>query len=69
MSNPLYQMLGGMQNNGMGNILQRIQQFKNNFHGDPRQQVEQMLASGRITQQQYDNAVRQAQQIMKLINR
>lgn len=69
MSNPLYQLLGGMQNNGMGNILQRIQQFKNNFHGDPRQQVEQMLASGRITQQQYDNAVRQAQQIMKLINR
>jgi len=65
--NPLFQMLSGQ--NPVNAIVQRFQQFKQSFHGDPKQQVEQMLASGRITQAQYNNAVQQAQQLMNLINR
>ena len=58
--NPLFKMFGGaMPNNvgNMGNIIQQFQQFKNNFRGDPRQQVQQMLNSGRVTQEQYNQAV------------
>lgn len=42
MSNPLFNQMTG---NGM---LQQFQQFAQNFKGDPRQQIQQMLNSGRI---------------------
>lgn len=54
----------------MQNIMQMISQlqnFKNNFKGDPQQQIQQMLNSGRVTQAQYDNAVKQANQIAKMM--
>ena len=49
--NPLY---NEMQNNN-GNMLQRFQQFRQNFKGDPQQQVQQLLNSGRVSQQQYNH--------------
>ena len=49
------------------NIMQRFQQFAQMFRGDPRQQIQQMLNSGRITQDQYNRAVQQAQQLGKMI--
>lgn len=65
MANPLFQMMGGGLPNG---ILQRFQQFQQMFKGDPRQQVQQMLNSGRITQDQYNQAVQMAQQLQKMMN-
>lgn len=50
-------------------FMQRFEQFKRTFAGDPRQQIQQMMNSGRITQAQYDNAVRLAQQFQKLLGR
>lgn len=65
MSNPLYGMMGNqMQSNG---FLQRLQQFKQAFTGDPKQRVQDMLSSGRISQQQYNQAVQMAQQIQKMM--
>lgn len=49
------------------NILNQFMQFAQNFKGDPQQQVQQMLNSGQITQQQYDNAVRMAQQLQQML--
>lgn len=68
MNNPLFNMLGGQQN-GMNGLLQRFQQFQQAFKGDPRQQIQQMLNSGKISQQQYNQAVQMAQQLQKLIGR
>ena len=68
MSNPLFQQMGGgMPNNGMGNIMQRFQQFKQMFKGDPRQQVQQLLNSGKVSQQQYNDAVQMANQLQRLM--
>ena len=70
MSNPLYQMLGGaMPNNlgNMGNIIQQFQQFKNSFHGDPRKQVQQLLNSGRVSQEQYNQAVQMANMLQRMM--
>lgn len=70
MSNPLFQMFGNAMPNGfgqMGNILQQFQQFKTNFKGDPRQQVQQLLNSGKITQEQYNQAVQMANAFQKMI--
>ena len=68
MNNPL---MGGMPQMPMGNMQQLIQQFnqfRQSFQGDPRQQVQQLLNSGRISQQAYNNAYQQAQQLQRSIN-
>lgn len=48
-------------------IMQQLNQLKQTFKGDPNQQIQKMLNSGRITQQQYNAAVQQAQQIMRML--
>jgi len=50
------------------NIMQRFQQFQRMFTGDPRQQIQQMLNSGKISQQQYNNAVQMAQQFQRMMS-
>ena len=67
MSNPLYGMMGG--NNVQNPMLQRLMQFKSNFHGDARQQVQQLLNSGKISQNQYDQAYQMASQIQKMMGK
>ena len=66
MSNPLYQQM--MPQNNFQQMMQRFQQFKRMFTGDPQQQVQQLLNSGRITQQQYNNAVQTAQQFQRMMS-
>lgn len=61
--NPLY---NDMQNNQGGGMLQRFQQFRQNFHGNPQEQVQQLLNSGRVSQQQYNQAVQMAQQFQRM---
>ena len=60
--NPLY----GMMN--QGNIVQRFQQFQRMFRGDPQQQVQNMLNSGRVSQSQYNQAVQMAQQLQRMLS-
>lgn len=64
MSNPLFGMMQKMQPNG---IMQRFQQFQQMFRGDPKQQVQQLLNSGRVNQQQYNQAVQMAQQLQRMM--
>ena len=67
MPNPLYQMMGQqMPQNG---LLQRFQQFQQMFKGDPRQQVQQLLNSGKVTQSQYNQAVQMAQQLRGMLGK
>lgn len=67
MSNPLFNMMGG--NQIQNPMLQQLMQFKNNFKGDPRAQVQQMLNSGRVSQAQYDRAVQMANQLQKMMGK
>jgi vancomycin permeability regulator SanA len=66
MSNPLF---GMMQNQMPGGLMQRFQQFQQMFRGDPRQQIQQMLNSGKISQNQYNQAVQMAQQLQRMMGR
>ena len=64
MPNPLYN--GNPQNGGnpFGNIfalVNNFKQFKQNFKGDPREQIQSMLNSGQMTQEQLE----QCEQIAK----
>ena len=66
MSNPLFGMFGG--NQMMQNpLMQKFQQFRQSFRGDAGQQIQQMLNSGKVNQQQYNQAVQMAQQFKRLL--
>jgi LPS O-antigen subunit length determinant protein (WzzB/FepE family) len=64
--NPLYQQ---MSNNGAGmqNLAKQFQQFKQNFSGNPQKQVQQLLNSGKVTQEQYNQAVQKAQLLQQFL--
>lgn len=53
--------------NNMMTLMQRFQQFQQTFRGDPRQQVQQLLQSGKINQEQYNQAAQQANAFMKML--
>ena len=47
-------------------FMQQLNQLKSRG-GDPAQMIQQMLNSGRVSQAQYDNAVKMAQQIQQML--
>lgn len=65
MPNPLYNQLGGTNANNP--MLNRLLQFKKTFSGDPKQMVQSMLNSGRITQAQLNQYAQQANEIYKML--
>jgi hypothetical protein len=69
MSNPLFNALGGgmPQGNGPMQMIQQFMQFKQNFKGDPKAEVEKMLQSGRISQQQLNQVQQMAGQFQSLL--
>lgn len=70
MPNPLFNLLGGNNNLGnMTNLISQFQQFRKTFQGDPRQQIQQLLNSGKISQDQYNQAVQQAKALQEMLNK
>ena len=76
MSNSIFHALGGTQQPapqlpGMAgqfqNMMQKFQQFRATFQGDPKQEVEKLLQSGRISQQQLNQVQGLAQQFMQFL--
>lgn len=69
MSNPFYQAMGGNVNplGNFGQLVQKFQQFKTNFQGDPKAEVEKMLQSGALTQEQLNQAQAMARQFQNLL--
>ena len=69
MSNPLFNALGGglPQGNGPMQMIQQFMQFKQNFKGDPKAEVEKMLQSGRISQQQLNQVQQMAGQFQHML--
>lgn len=53
------------QNNG--NLLERFQQFKNTFQGDPKQMVQNLLSSGQMTQEQFNRFSQMANQLKNIL--
>ena len=70
MPNPLFQQLSQNNGNGFNNPFQMIQkfnEFRQNFTGDPKQMVEQLLQSGRMSQQQFQQLSQIASEFQKLV--
>ena len=59
--NPFFQAMGG---NRQPNMMQQFQQFMNQMKGkDPKAMIQEMVSSGRITQDQLNQVQKQAQQM------
>lgn len=71
MSNPLFNALGGGKMPGaMGQfqqMMQQFQQFRHNFQGDPKQEVQNLLQSGKMSQQQLNQLQAMAQQFQSFL--
>ena len=48
-------------------MMQKFNQFRASFQGDPRAEVQKLLNSGQMTQQQYNQLQGMAQQIQQML--
>lgn len=66
MPNPLFNALGGNSMPGpigqFQQMMQQFQQFRANFQGDPKKEVEKLLQSGQMSQAQLNQLQAMAQQ-------
>lgn len=68
MPNPLFQQLNnGMSGNNPLSMIQKFNEFRKSFTGDPKQMVEQLLQSGRMTQQDFNRYSQMASEFQKLV--
>jgi len=69
MANSIFDTLGG--NNAlpmnMQGFIEKFNQFKSTFTGNPQQQVQQLLNSGKMSQEQFNRLAQQATQIQKML--
>lgn len=64
MSNPLFQALGGNQPNMMADFQKFMQQMQGR---NPHQEIANLLQSGRVSQQQLNQAQQMAQQMQGML--
>ena len=72
MGNPVFDKFGQNQGSSgpfgnMQNMVNQFQQFKQNFQGDPRAQVQQLLNSGKMTQEQFNQLSNLANQFQRIM--
>ena len=54
-------------NGGFANMMSQFQQFRQNFQGDPKTQVQQLLDSGQMSQQQFNQLSQMATQFQQMM--
>lgn len=72
MSNPLKGVLGGSSGmpaplGKMQTMMQSFAQFAGAFKGDPKQKVQELLNSGKMTQAQYNQLQAMAKQFQQMM--
>ena len=73
MANPLFNLLGSAPSmmpgpiGNMMNLLGQLNQFRSQIKGDPKQQIQELLNSGKMTQSQFNQCKSMAEQIQKMI--
>ena len=64
------QMTMGNNNSPFGNFMNMIKnfnQFKSQFKGDPQQQVQQLIDSGKMSQEQFNQLSNMAKQFQSMM--
>ena len=63
----LFNDFNSSQPNNMANLLSQFNQFRSTFSGNPEQQVKQLLQSGRMSQEQFNQLAQTANQLRQLL--
>lgn len=66
MANNLYAAMG-QQNNPMSQLAQKAREFRKQFSGNPRQEVERLLQTGAMSQAQFNQYSQIAQQVAQML--
>jgi hypothetical protein len=69
MANPFFDALGGGNTpvSRFQKMMQQFNQFRSSFQGDPKAEVEKLLQSGRMNQQQLNHLQEMAKQFQSLL--
>ena len=62
--NPLFEQMNDQ--NPYNIFMKQFNEFRKTIKGNPQEQVQQLLNSGKISQQQYDAVVRKAQMLKNM---
>ena len=66
MANRLYQSMGA-QNSPLEQLAQQARYFRRQFSGNPREEVERLLRTGAMSQQQFNQYSQIAQQVAQFM--
>lgn len=66
MPNNLYNTIG-RQNNPLEQLAQQARDFRKQFSGNPRQEVERLLQTGAMSQKQFNQYSQIAQQVAQML--
>ena len=66
MANNLYNSMG-RQNNPLEQLAQQARDFRRQFSGNPRQEVERLLQTGAMSQAQFNQYSQIAQQVAQIM--
>lgn len=67
MANNLYNQFG-RQNNPLEQLAQQARDFRKQFTGNPRQEVERLLQTGQMSQKTFNELSQIAQQVVQLMD-
>ena len=67
MANPLFNTFGN--NNPFEQLIKEAKEFKKTFNGNPREEVQKLLNSGRMTQQEFNTYSQIAQQVAQMMGK
>ena len=66
MANSLFNQFG-VQNNPLEQLAQQAKEFRKQFSGNPRQEVERLLQAGAMSQQDFNRYSQIAQQVAQFM--
>ena len=67
-NSPLFNMLGGMGGSNPMQMVQQFIQFRNTFKGNPQEEVQKLISSGKISQSQLNQAQNMARDLQNLLS-
>lgn len=65
MSNSLFNSFGAQNN--ISQMVNQINNFRNNFKGDPKAEVEKLMQSGQLSQQEFNQYAQMANELVKYL--
>ena len=67
MANPLFNSFGN-QSNPMSDLIRQARDFRKQFTGNPRQEVERLLQTGQMSQKTFNELSQIAQQVVQAMS-